>query len=111
MLSIIVKAFNLYHHMSPPALRAEWDNIVDNISFTKGRFNDKGVTSTILRRKTWDTLVQCKRTHFLAVCNEDAAERWYTYRTVTIEKPIVLQSNHFGSKSGSWMTMHPTYHA
>ena len=32
----------------------------------------------------------CKRAHLLTVCDEDAAGRWYTYRTVTIKKPFRL---------------------
>ena len=90
MSAIIVKAFNLYQQMSSPALRAEWDDIVDEICFTKDWLDDKGVKSTVERGQTWDTLMQCKRAHLLTVCDEDAAERWYTYRTVTIKKPFRL---------------------
>ena len=42
MSAIIVKAFNLYQQMSSPALRAEWDDIMDEICFTKDWLDDKG---------------------------------------------------------------------
>ena len=38
---IIVKAFNLYHQMSSPALRVEWDDIMDELCFTKDWLNDE----------------------------------------------------------------------
>ena len=44
---IIVKAFNLYQQRSSPALHIEWDNIVDEICFTKDLLNVKGVQSTV----------------------------------------------------------------
>ena len=82
---IIVKAFNLYQHMSSPALHAKRDGIVKDICFTKGWLNDKADESTMVRGQTWDTLVQYKRADLLTVCNNDAAKRWYMYRTVTIK--------------------------
>ena len=56
MSAIIVKAFNLYQQMSSPVLRAKWDDIVDEICFTKDWLDDKGVKSTVERDQTWDTL-------------------------------------------------------
>jgi hypothetical protein len=95
MNAIIVKAFNLYQQMSSPALRVEWDDIVDEICFTKDWLNDEGVKSPVERGQTWATLTKCKRAHLLTVCDEDAAERWYTYRTVTIKKPFRLSIKPF----------------
>ena len=86
MNAIIVKAFNLYQQMSSPALHAKWDDIVEDIYFTKGWLNDKGDKSTVVRGQTWDMLVKCKHAHFLTICDKDAAKRWYTYCTVTIKK-------------------------
>ena len=42
MNAIIVKALKLYYQMSSPALRVKWDDIVEDIYFTKGWFNDQG---------------------------------------------------------------------
>ena len=56
MSAIIVKAFNLYQQMSSPALRAEWDDIVDEICFTKDWIDDKKVKFTVKCGQTWDTL-------------------------------------------------------
>ena len=63
---------------------------MDEICFTKDWIDDKGVKSTVKRGQTWDTLKQCKRTHVLTVCDEDASELWYMHRTVTIKKPFYL---------------------
>ena len=86
MNAIVVKAFNLYQHMSPPVLRVKWDDIVEDICLTEGWLNDKGEKSTVVRGQTWDMLVKCKRTHLLTIYNETATKRWYSYRTVTIKK-------------------------
>ena len=59
MNAIIVKAFNLYQQMSSLALRVEWDNIVDEIYFTKDWLDDTGVKTTVERGQTWDRLKQC----------------------------------------------------
>ena len=76
--------------MTSPELRVEWDNIVDEICFTKDWLNDKGVKSTAERDQTLDTLKQWKCANLLTVYEEDAAKRGYTYRTVTIKKPFRL---------------------
>ena len=88
MSAIIVKAFNLYQQMSSPALHVEWDDIVDEICFTKDWLDDTGVKSTVKRGQTWNTLKQCTCACLLTVCNEDAAKRWYTYYIVTTKKPF-----------------------
>ena len=67
MNAIIVEAFNLYQQMLSPALRVKWDDIVNEICFTKDWLNDKGVKSTVERGQTWDTLKQYKRTHLLTI--------------------------------------------
>ena len=70
--------------MSSPALRVDWDDIVDEIYFTKDWLDDKRVKSTVERGQTWDTLEQCKHAHLLTVCDEDAAERWYSTCTAPL---------------------------
>ena len=91
MNTIIVKAFNLYQQIFSSALHVTWDDLVDEICFIKDWLDDKEVKFTVERGQTWDTLKQYKRAHLLTVCDEDAAKRWYTYRTVMIKSPFVLQ--------------------
>jgi hypothetical protein len=98
MSAIIVKAFNLYQQMSSPMLRVEWDDIVDEIYFSTGWLDDTGVKSTVECGQTWETLAKCKRAHLLTVADEDASERWYTYRTVTIKKPHRLAIKPFWNR-------------
>ena len=82
-----MKAFNLYQQISSSALRVEWDDLVEEICSKKGWLDDKSDKQTVVRGQTWDTLVQCKYTHLLTVCNNDASKRWYTHHTSTIKKP------------------------
>ena len=76
--------------MPSATLYVEWDNIVDEICFTKDWLDDKGVKFTVERGQTWDTLKKCKRAHLVTVCDKNDAERWYTYRIITTKKPFRL---------------------
>ena len=58
MNGIIVKAFtfNLYQQLLSPALHVEWDDLVDELCFTKDWLDDKGVQSTAKHGQPWDNL-------------------------------------------------------
>jgi len=84
---IIAKAFNLYQQMSAPALRAEWDDIVNEHCFSTGWLDVENELSELQRGQNWETLADCKRLHLLTVCDQDAAERHDQYMNVTIKKP------------------------
>jgi len=84
--AIMTKAFTLYQQMSGPALRAEWNDIVQEHCFTIGWELHDGTPATHERGQTWMTLADCKRLHLLTVCDKDAAERNIIYMTVTVRK-------------------------
>jgi len=85
--ALVVKAFNLYQQMSAPALRVEWNDIVQDECFSTGWIMPDGSESTVTRGQTWETLAKCKRDHLLTWCEQDAAERWKTYVNQNLKKP------------------------
>ena len=85
----VVKAFNLYQQLSPPAQCAKWDDTLEDICSTKGWLNDKGDMFTVVCGQTWDMLVKRKCARLMTVCNKNAAKCWYTYCTITIKKLII----------------------
>ena len=87
MDALVLKAFTLYQQMSAAALRAEWDDIVQDHCFTAGWTDVNGNISAKTRGQDWTTLAECKHQHLSTVCDQDAAERHYQYMMVTLRKP------------------------
>ena len=87
MDALVLKAFTLYQQMSAAALRAEWDDIVQDHCFTAGWTDANGNISAETRGQDWTTLAERKRQNVLTVCDQDAAERHYQYMMVTLGKP------------------------
>ena len=83
----IVNAFNLYQQMCSPALRAEWEDLVQEECFSTGWIKPDGSESTVARGQTWETLAKCKRDYLLTWCEQDSAERSKNYVNVILEKP------------------------
>ena len=88
--AVVSKAFTLYQQMSGTALRAEWDDIVQDHCFKVGWPMPDGTPATQERGQDWTTLAKCKRLHLLTVCDIDASERNDQYMEVTLRKPPSL---------------------
>ena len=84
IVSIVNKAFTLYQQMSGPALRAEWDDTVQDHCFTIGWAKINGTISAEQQGQDWLTLAKCKRLHLLTVCDKDAAERGDNYKNIHV---------------------------
>ena len=93
--AIVSKAFTLYQQMSASALRAEWDDIVQEFCFTPNWTRADGTVCVEERGQDWTTLAECKRAHLLTVADQDASERATNYNNVTVRKPDRLPFKYF----------------
>ena len=93
--AIMTKAFMMYQQMSGPALRVDWNDIVNKHCFTTGWRLHNGTPSAHKRGQSWITLGDSKRLHLLTVCNKDEAERNINYMNMMVRKPPRLPIKYF----------------
>ena len=84
MDNLVLKAFVLYQQMLSPALRVEWDDIVQEHCHTTGWKLSDDTSSLEERGREWEMLEACIRLHLLIVCKPDSAERHHQYMNVTV---------------------------